>query len=84
MNFDNINSALSFQEHHNFVTAEMRAKVEQLNNLNQQTEEAKKQTTLLEETKEISHETVSYTHLVNLEIRVRGYSPQLKIKLRGK
>lgn len=61
MNFDNINSALSFQKHHNFVTAEMQAKVEQLNNLNQQTEEAKKQTSLLEETKEISHENVMCT-----------------------
>lgn len=61
MNFNNVNSAKSFMQQKHLMDIEMHAKREQLNNLNQQTEEAKKQTSLLEETKEISHENVMCT-----------------------
>ena len=61
MSFNNVNSAQSFMQQKHLMDIEMRAKKEQLDNLNQQTEEAKKQTSLLEETKEISHENVLCT-----------------------
>lgn len=61
MSFNNVNSAQSFIQQQHLLNTEMRTKKEQLNNLNQQTEEAKKHTTLLEETKEISYENVACT-----------------------
>lgn len=61
MSFNNVNSAQSFMQQQHLLNAEIRAKKEQLNNLTQQTEEAKKQTSLLEETKEISYENVICT-----------------------
>lgn len=61
MNYSNAHSAKSFIMEQYLLNTELQAKKEQLNNLNQQTEEAKKQTSLLEETKEISHENVICT-----------------------
>lgn len=56
--FNKVNSARSVMENRNFVLSEMRTRIEQENKLSEQTLEAKKQTSLLEQARELNNENI--------------------------